>query len=174
MNIKSNKGFTLLEVVLVVSILSLISTIIYSVFQFGIDSYYSGSRQVLQQDKVMDIIQMIRSQVEEAKTVKYDNSNDVLILSNENLSDSEMIDSASASVFCWKFQDEKLMFRKLGQVGYEDLVYDIDTSDSSFDVNSEEKLIINIKPINLNEKYKNRNILTPVVEEISVRYKIAN
>jgi len=169
----NNKGFTMIEMVLVIAILGVLSSVIYSVFQFGINSYYSGSRQVVQQDKVVDIIQMVRSQVEEAKTVKYDRTEKVLLISSDNLKDIDMVDNSSKNVQCWKFDDNKLKFRPVGQTSYDDLVYDLDTSKSSFDINSEEKLAINIKPLPLNEQYKNRNITEPVVAEISVRYKVA-
>ncbi|MEN8906969.1 MAG: type II secretion system protein [Clostridiales bacterium] len=169
----NKKGISLIEVVLVISILGVISSVIYSVFQFGISSYYSGSRQVYQQDKVVDIIQILRSHVEEAKTVKYDSVNNLLVISDENLSDVDMIDNSSKNVKCWKFDDNKLKFRNVGETSYEDLVFDLDTSKSSFEINSEDKLIISIKPLQLNKQYKNRNITEAVVMEFSVRYKVA-
>lgn len=185
MKINNNqKGFSLIEVVITIAILGVITSVIYSVFQFGIDSYYSGSSYSSQQNKVVDAVQFFRSQVEESKSVKYyisdDGSEEALLLSNNHLGGDEMVNLYTAAISgtptndikAWKFESDTLMHMGWGATSYKNIVENLDISGSGFFYNNA-RIVMKVKPENLNKKYKNRNILKPITTEISIRYKLA-
>jgi prepilin-type N-terminal cleavage/methylation domain-containing protein len=179
--IKNKKGFTLIELVVGITILGICSMVVYSLFKYSTSSYLIGSRYTVQQDKLVDVIQKVRVRVEEAKSVKYDSDNKVLILSDDNLTDSELLDesriSISDKVEGWKFEDQSLKVKYKLSSEYKSLVDGLDVSDadskSSFEIDASKRLIIKVKPIELNNygSNTNRNVTEPLVTEISVRYK---
>jgi len=169
--IKNKKGFTLIEVVVAITILGIISMVVYNLFEYSMASFFTGSKYSVQQDKLVEVVQKIRVYVEEAKSVKYDSAGKVLILSNYNLSDSDLIDDSSKAVQCWKFEGESLKVRSQGQSEYKNIVDGLDVSKSSFSIDASGRLIVKVKPNELNGNLKNRNVTEPLVSEISVRYK---
>lgn len=178
----NKKGFSLIEIVITIAILGVITSVIYSVFQFSIDSYYSGANYAGQQDRVNNTMQILRSQIEESNSIKYflnpNGPESVLIISDSHYSSDEIVDLylgvksgvPSNEIKAWKFENEELLFLKSGKTSYEVLINGIDIGNSGFGINGE-RLIVKVKPLNINEKYKNRNIMEPIVMEFSISNK---
>mgnify|MGYP000854752596 CR=1 FL=1 len=166
---KLNKGFkglnkngiSLVEVVISVALIAVISPVLYAVFTYGVDVYYSYGRYVKQQDTVIQVLNHLRGDVKNAYKFEVDDDNKVLTL----------IDSEHTQRI-WAIDDNKLKF--IDSVGNEqDVVEGIDTENSYFEYSDSEKVIVlKIQPLKTNlGKYTARNINKPITTEFSVKYK---
>ena len=85
---KLNKGFkglnkngiSLVEVVISVALIAVISPVLYAVFTYGVDVYYSYGRYVKQQDTVIQVLNHLRGDVKNAYKLEVDDDNKVLTL----------------------------------------------------------------------------------------------
>jgi type IV pilus assembly protein PilA len=198
MILKNKKGLSLTELLIAVSLIGLISPLIFTIFVFGIEDYATTTKYVDQQYSVMEVIRYIRQDVEAAKRVTY-----------------VLDDSANIKEVIFEFPDESLRFWKFGSfhetdddidtvnglglknvkeyderdevtgvysftdsVEYTGVIDRLDLTQSKFDVDTfsgdgPTQLILTIKPEQLNKtKYKGRNINENIITEFSVRYKL--
>ncbi|MDP4093440.1 MAG: prepilin-type N-terminal cleavage/methylation domain-containing protein [Bacillota bacterium] len=166
---KNNKGFTLLELLIVIAIIGIITPIICSMFESNIDINTTYTNYLYQQDKVTQTLQLLRKDIEEASGYNLDTLTQTLRL--------DFIDSTSKY---WRLNSDStstdynsLEFSSDGSK-YEVVIQGIDTTNSSFIKNDSEKIItLKIKPVKTNsiKKDQSRNISEPIVTDFSVRYK---
>jgi len=176
--LKKKNGITLIEVLLYVTLLCIVLPMISTMLMHGFDAYKSNYRYIEQQDIVTNAIQLMRKDIESAKTIVFGSSNKEITLKFFNKGDRT-----------WKFDSNDNTLKVNGTV----VVKNIDVSKSSFekqydisdlekgydqiniqDVNILKKgyVILTIKPIETNDKkFQNRNFTDSIITELSVRYK---
>jgi len=148
------KGISLVEVLIYLALISVFTPMIMSVFVYGFESYRTNNNLIEQEKKVSSVIQKIRSEVGRCDVVTWSSSSEINLTFSNGTTD------------VWKFENDCL------KKGTEVLVTDIDVSKSDFQM-SNDILTVKIQPkiTNNQNKYKNRNILNPIITEFSVKYK---
>lgn len=193
MLLKNKKGFTLVELLLVIAIIGIVSPLIFIILISGIEDYSSTTKYLSEQYSVMEVTRHIKQDVEEAKTITYImDGTDVKEVKFE-FSPLTASGSVPRSSKTWKIAtdtDDKGepcdgLWLKVGNSGsYVNVVRDLDLTKSKFSVNSTNadkitRLILVIKPTELNKRtingrdvYNGRNVNEEINTEFSVRYKI--
>jgi type IV pilus assembly protein PilA len=153
----NKKGVSLVEIVITLALIAVIAPILYAVFTYGVDVFYSYGRYVKQQDTVTEVLNHLRGDIKNAYQFKVDGNVLTLIDSNNTQK-------------IWLLDDNKLKY--VDSAGNEqDVVEGIDTANSSFSY-SGQVIVLNIQPITTNSgKYSARNIKKPITTEFSVKYK---
>lgn len=159
MRFRIKKGQTLLELILVIAITAIVLPVIFSILIYGFRTHSVCSNYISQQDKVTDVVQRIRKDVEEAKIVTdsgIKNNSITFVLADE-----------SNTTETWKFSDGAL--RLNGSIAVDML----DTSESSLSISPDgERLVLKILPERTNKDIsKESNFWEPIVTEFSIRYK---
>jgi len=200
MIIKSKKGFSLTELLVVLALVGIVSPLIFTFFVFGIEDYSTTTKYVSQQYTVMEATRYIRQDVEAAKKVTLICGDD-----GEGRKIKEVIfEFSDKSLKMWKFEslgDDEGSFKGLrlkyvpedkydydtdgkyrildSSIEYENIIDRLDLSKSGFDADNlgdvgvPTKLILTIRPERLNKtKYVGRNVNENIITEFSVRYKL--
>ncbi len=188
--VKNNsKGIALVEMILVIALFAVASTIFFYMFRFGTESYNTYNRYLEQQYKVMNVTQHLRKDISEAQfyNVSTDGRTLTLIYPIETSDGDLEIDIAAPSeedkesiVHRWQFDttNNKLLFSEckvedISSSAYETFLEGIDATNCTFElIESKESIILKIKPKSTNENvHKNRNV-EEIATEFSVKYKI--
>ncbi len=159
MEIRDKKGFTLIELIMTVAIVSITLPLIFTFLMYCLRTNTACSNYISQQDKVTDVVQRIRKDVEEAKIVTdggIKNNSITIILSDE-----------SSTTETWKFSDGTLKLN--GSIAVDML----DTSESSLSISPDgDRLVLKILPERTNKDIsRESNVWEPIVTEFSIRYK---
>jgi len=167
--VKDKKGYSLVELLIVFAILAIITPVIFSLLYYGIEDFQTNSKNLDQHKKVLDIMQVIRKDIEEASEVQAFDKKLVIL-------------AESGSTKYWKFDGDTLKFSSddtTYNIALTGLSYTLDalnnkipesTFEKSMSVN--DRIIVKIKPQNSNaSRYQERNISNPIITEFSVRYK---
>lgn len=164
----NNKGFSLIEVVLVLAITAIIAPMFYGIFNFGLSSYTTGNNYLIQQDIVTDSINILSSDIERAASYRLWNTDTdkyELTLWDRNIDTYNLVNERT-----WILGDNSLSFDN-GSGILNTVIKDIDTTNSKISL-FDSSIQIEIKPINKNDVInKNRNVLKPVITEVLVLYK---
>ena len=181
MRLKDNKGFTLVELLVALMIVSVITISVTSFLIFGFDSFISNSKYIRQQDKVVDAVQLIRKDVEEASAI-------AVTRVGSDIGSVSFSFPGTMDKKTWKFIDDtsditldnklackidKEVAGTLVEGVFETVLEDVNTPDSKFAFSlSDKRLILVIQPVRSNSgKYQAYNIKKPIITEFSVQYK---
>ncbi len=154
-----NRGMSLFEIVVSVALIAVITPILFVVFTYGVDIFYSYGRYTEQQDAVTEVLNHIRGDIKNAYQFQVESKKITLTYSDYTQR-------------VWVLADNKLKF--VDREGNEqEVVEGIDTNNSSFDYNDfKQVIVLNIQPIKTNSgKYSARNFNKPITTEFSVKYK---
>jgi len=153
----NKKGITLVEIVITLALVAVVTPLVFAVFTYGVDIYYSYGRYIEQQDNVSDVLSHLRGDIKNAYQYKVEDNVLTLIYSD-------------GTQRIWKLADSKLKF--IDSEGNEqDVVEGIDTENSSIDL-SGDVIILSIQPIITNNgKFTVRNFNRSITTEFSVKYK---
>lgn len=155
----NRKGISLVEIVITLALVAVITPILFVVFTYGVDIFYSYGRYIEQQDTVSDVLNHLRGDIKNAYQFKVEDN--VLTL----------IDSEGTQRI-WAIDDNKLKF--ISSTGNEhDVVEGIDADNSSFEYyDFEQVIVLKIQPLKTNSgKFVARNFNSPITTEFSVKYK---
>ena len=75
MNKRNNKGFTLIEMLLVLAIICIMLPLVYQLYIYGQETFTYNSRLIAQQYTVTNVMSHIRGDVQEAASVSVTNQN---------------------------------------------------------------------------------------------------
>jgi type II secretory pathway pseudopilin PulG len=197
MKIKSNnKGISLIELLVGVAVVAITAPMLLWFFMFGIQSFSTYNKYIEQHDRVIDVTQRIRKDVEEAAAYKvvYDTTVSPIVASvltvcipyNDGNEDTFTIKT-------WRLEDGELLFKSctgdyakghdeaLDSTGYSKILDGLDTSTIEAPSSRymptrfqkyDNRVMLSIKPIERNKNvHKNRNVTKPVITEFSVDYK---
>ena len=188
MNLKSKKGFTIIEMLVALLIMGILSTLVTAEMIYGFQTFNTSTGQMSQQYKVMEGIERIRKDVNHASAIRVDNDfvvkNSVLVLRFPDFKTTQ-------EQKYWRIQDNKL-WTKIDKVdigtnaiisigNYIEVIGGIDTEyeiissrntlHSWFEIN-DNQLYFTIKPIATNKTmHLNRNVNQPIITDFSVLYK---
>lgn len=196
LNKRHNKGFTLVEMIIVLAIVAMILPLVLELFAFGQETFVYQNRLIAQQYAVTNVMQHIRGDVQSAGLV--------LVVDEPHNTEPEDIDeypkvytlklgyySDGSNTIdeyrYWKFFDNgdggKLRYSgvttesnasALGVDDYSDVVTGLDITKCKFDRSTSypDKLIVEIKPFETNSgRAQARNVKEKISTEISVLYK---
>lgn len=166
MVLKNKKGFTLIELIVVIAILGIATPIMLSFLLSNFKLYVSYDKYMKQQEAAMDVVRILRKDIEEAKKVKFDSG--ILTL--------RYVDSTtdSSQDKLWKIEGGKLKVHPIGGSDFQDVMdLELDTSgttNSYIGYNGSNQIIyISILPNNTNTpRDTSRNVIKPIVTEFSV------
>lgn len=182
MLLKNKKGFSLIELLIVLAIVGLMAPLLFVVFVSGIEDYSTTTKYLDQQYTVIEVTRLIRQDVEESKTITFTKdatTGEITAIKFEfppNTIGSTTVARASKE---WKFatftdsgKDYDGLGLDVGATGHSTLVIDdLDLTNSKFELDGT-RLILTIKPKQLNmTKYRGRNVNENIITEFSVRYK---
>jgi type II secretory pathway pseudopilin PulG len=166
---RKNRGLTLIELLMYVTLMGVVAPIIAMMFMHGFDSYKSNYNVIKQEDMVSNSTHMLRNDIEYAAEINLYSGNKKMGIKFPALTPPKadkiwLIDTADNTI----------------KVGSNVIVKDIDAANSKFEyipsgVNGHGTIVLTIQPKKLNDKKNaNRNFLNPIITEISVRYKTVN
>jgi type IV pilus assembly protein PilA len=165
--IKNNKkGLTLIELMLIIALTAIVLPMIATTLISGINTNSTYLNYTRQHDKIFEVTQRIRKNIQEASAYKeYSNltEGNILIL---------RFPDGSPDI-TWRFLNDSLS-EKIGSTDFNIIISGIDTLESRFeDLASQENVIyFSIKPKATNvDKNKERNVVDPIITEFSVKYK---
>ncbi|MCX7921621.1 MAG: prepilin-type N-terminal cleavage/methylation domain-containing protein [Clostridia bacterium] len=182
LNYSSKRGLTLIELIIVIAIIAIVVPSAYSLFMRGSEAYSTSNNQLVQQGRVIDVVQFIRKDVEEAQRIQMPdpNLNEVVFTFGNP--------GAGFTYRHWAFYNDGTL-RYWDSNGNSETVEDeLDcisnaaspgtisnpnspNCNSKFNITGD-KFIMSIKPRNTNiGKYQSANINNPIITEFSVRYK---
>lgn len=163
---KSKKGITLVELLLSLILIGLVLQGVLQLMVYGFDSYKTDYNFVKQEKLVTDTINVLRKDIELASSISLDDNFNGKTLTLDILNFTSTSTSKTTKVWSLDSANKSL------NLGTTQVINGIDVSNSKFQLNSDGRLVLIIKPIETNKvKNKNRNFLKPIVTEFSVRYK---
>lgn len=193
MNFTSNKGISLIEMLLVLVLIAVLLPVLYQIYFFGQETFGYSSRFIRQQYIVTNTLRHIRGDIQSAATVKVSSE-------NTGLGQGEIYPKAytmrlgyygnSTTIETYKFwrfycggpsEEGKLQYGgsrspadTVNNEDYIDVVKELDIKGCKFErqVSFVDKLIVWIKPKETNQgRVRRKNMEDPIITEISVLYK---
>lgn len=169
---KNKKGFSLVELLIVLAIVGLVTPLLFVVFVSGIEDYSSTTKYIDQQYTAMEVARLIRQDFEEAKEIEFTKSP---ILGVTGVTFKFPTETPPKPAKEWKFEtvDGEGGLYLNGTL----VISKLDGDNSKFsvdDITKPSRLILEIKPKELNKKYKGRNVNEKIITEFSVRDKVVN
>lgn len=159
--IKSNKkGITLVEMVITLGIIAAITPVLFAIFTYGVDVFYSYGRFVKQQDDVAMVLSHVRDDVKNAYLYKVEDDNKLTLKYTDG------------TQRVWYLDDDKLKY--INESGVQsDVVQGIDTGVSSIrHTDSGGVIVLSIQPHKTNTgRFTARNFNKSIITEFSVKYK---
>ena len=199
MKTSNNKGFTLVEMLIVLAIICIILPLVFQLYTYGQETFAYNSRLIAQQYTVTNVMSHIRGDVQEAASVSVTNQNTesgfelnypkIITLKlgyiNRNLPDNTEITSFKYwRFYCFaegeegvlQYSGEKNPGEAVDESDYNTVVTGLDMVNCKFErLGSSPEcnyLTVQIKPLETNTgKAKARNMGEPIKTEISVLYK---
>lgn len=196
----NNRGFTLIEMLLVLAIICIMLPLIYQLYIFGQETFTYNSRLIAQQYTVTNVMSHIRSDIRKAAVVSVENTDDEhssgypkIITLKLGYIDTDPGSPAQPDIYkikYWRFYCEKegdegvLQYSGEKDPGdavengdYNTVVTGLDIMNCKFERLTESSpecdyLTVQIKPLETNTGKANaRNVREPIKTEISVLYK---
>jgi prepilin-type N-terminal cleavage/methylation domain-containing protein len=172
----NQKGFSMIELLLALAIMALIGTLLTALLLFGTDTFRVYSNFTGQQDRIVDSLQRLRKDIEEASRITVYTQADGTFCTNFIRIDFP--DAPQARV--WRFEDGKLELGVMPDAStqpasFQEAVGKLDTSAAGckFKFSSTDGMItVFILPAaNNSGRYEGKNIKDPIVTDFSVKYK---
>lgn len=191
-----NKGFALVEMIIVVALIAIVLPLLLQLYIFGQESFSYGSRLVAQQYTVTNTMQHIRGEVQSAAYVS---------AKSQNKEDDQVNDYPKSSMIKLGYYDEgsppvinkcvywRFYCEAAGKEGvlqrtternfsasvpdteeFVDVVMGLDINKCNFVLQGSKpyKLTVEIKPVETNSgKAQARNVRESIITDISVLYK---
>lgn len=172
----NQKGFSLIELLLALAIMAVVGTLLTALLLFGTDTFRVYSNFTTQQDRIVDSVQKLRKDIEEASKITVYTLADGTFCTDFIRIDFP--DTPQARV--WKFADKKLELGVMPDAStqpdaFREVVGNLDTSAAGckFKFSSTDGMItVFILPApNNSGRYEGKNIKDPIVTDFSVKYK---
>ncbi len=191
MKTSNNKGFALVEMIIVIALIAIVLPLIFQLYMFGQETFSYSTRLIAQQYTVTNVLSHIRGDVQEAASVD---------ASEERFGDQRTVTlklgyydggtpAAITKVRYWRirgtvggegileYSGEKNISDTLGPGDYAEVVTGLEMDKCNFErrVNSipdRDRLSIQVKPLEtITGKGAAKNMREPIMTEISVLYK---
>lgn len=196
MKTSNNRGFTLIEMLLVLAIICIMLPLVYQLYIYGQETFTYNSRLIAQQYTVTNVMSHIRGDIRKAAAVSVINESEhepypkIITLKLGYIDTDAPEQTEIYKVKYWRFycaaEGEEGVLQYSGEKNPDEVVADsdyktvvtgLDIMNCNFERKTESTpecfyLTIQIKPMETNTgKAKARNVREPIKTEISVLYK---